>query len=382
MASLDKDVPLEDTAQALDRGISEVASPSGGRALLVPALGGVVLVGVLIALNVSGSEESATDEPLAVASLSLAQAPRVDPFPDDIPADTATELDDRTSALAYDLQRQALAEAEARRKRALERQRSPMVLFDESNGARVIDSSGHSGAGGTSISSAPLTRDARELSREERFLSDERSRGADERFASEGPARATRIESPRTVVPQGTLIQGVLETAIQSDLPGMIRAQVSQDVPSLTGVTVIPRGSRLIGRYQSGLARGQSRVLVVWTRCIRPDGVSIELGSPGTDSLGRAGVTGEVDTHFGEIFGAALLLSTLDGAIDIASARAQDSDGSTIVSSGGRDLSRAADTALRDRVRIPPTVNVAAGTVIQVFVARDLDLSVAAPEVR
>jgi type IV secretion system protein VirB10 len=176
-------------------------------------------------------------------------------------------------------------------------------------------------------------------------------------------------------VPQGTLIPGVLETAIQSDLPGLIRAQVSAPVPAFDGTLAIPRGSRLIGRYQSGLVRGQTRVFVVWTRLLRPDGVSIELGSPGADSLGRAGIAGDVDTHFFEIFGASVVLSLIDGGLEIAAAKAQDNDNSTIVSSGGDDLSRAAEIALKNRIDIPPTIRVASGAPIQVFVAKDLDFS-------
>ncbi|MGQ4828530.1 TrbI/VirB10 family protein, partial [Enterococcus faecalis] len=78
-----------------------------------------------------------------------------------------------------------------------------------------------------------------------------------------------------------------------SDLPGFVRAVVSRDVTGFDGNRVlIPAGSRLIGQYRSGLAAGQSRAFVIWTRMIRPDGVSVALGSPVTDTLGRAGLGG------------------------------------------------------------------------------------------
>ena len=111
-------------------------------------------------------------------------------------------------------------------------------------------------------------------------------------------------------MPEGTLIPGILETAIVSDLPGQMRAIVSQDVYSFDGRRVlIPTGTRLIGEYQSEIIRGQKRIFVVWTRMLRDDGVSVRLNSIGADSLGRAGLTGHVDNKFRERFGAAILLS-------------------------------------------------------------------------
>jgi type IV secretion system protein VirB10 len=83
----------------------------------------------------------------------------------------------------------------------------------------------------------------------------------------------------------------VLETAIDSDLPGYVRAVVSQDVRSFDGARVlIPRSSRLIGQYKSGVASGQTRAYVVWSRLIRPDGVSVALASPAIDDAGRTGL--------------------------------------------------------------------------------------------
>jgi type IV secretion system protein VirB10 len=94
----------------------------------------------------------------------------------------------------------------------------------------------------------------------------------------------------------------------------MVRAVTSEDVRSLDGRRVIvPAGSRLIGEYKSGLANGQTRVFIVWTRILRSDGVSVQLGSYGTDDLGRSGLTGEVDKHYFERFGAAIMLSVIEG---------------------------------------------------------------------
>jgi type IV secretory pathway VirB10-like protein len=118
------------------------------------------------------------------------------------------------------------------------------------------------------------------------------------------------------VVPQGAVIPAVMETAINSDLPGLARAMVTRDVKSFDGSTVlIPRGSRVIGQYKSGVALGASRVFVIWTRVIRPDGVTIQIGSPAADPLGRGGLEGKVDRHFFTRFGGSILMSVLNAGV-------------------------------------------------------------------
>ncbi len=189
--------------------------------------------------------------------------------------------------------------------------------------------------------------------------------------AESAAARAVRLQNPGTVVPQGTIIAGVLETAINSDLPGFTRAVVSQDVRSFDGSRVaIPRGSRLIGQYRSGLTVGQSRAFVVWSRLMRPDGSSIQLGSPGTDTLGRAGFAGEVDTHFFRRFGSAILLSVISGGI-----AALDTGNNQVIIRSSQDAQNVATVALQREINIPPTVKVPQGTPIRIFTARDLDFA-------
>jgi type IV secretion system protein VirB10 len=101
-------------------------------------------------------------------------------------------------------------------------------------------------------------------------------------------ARASVIRHLPTLVPQGTLIPAVLESALDSTKPGPARALVSRDVRGFDGARVlIPRGSRLFGDYRADVEPGQNRALVTWTRLIRPDGVAIALASPAGDPLGR-----------------------------------------------------------------------------------------------
>lgn len=183
-------------------------------------------------------------------------------------------------------------------------------------------------------------------------------------------AHAEHIADPSSTVVQGTMIPAVLETALNSDLPGYARAIVSRDVRSFDGEKVaIPRGSRLIGQYKSGLSSGQSRAFIIWTRLIRPDGVSIDLGSPVMDSTGQTGLSGQVNRHFFERFGGAALLSIV-GALP--SALAGGSSTALVINSGSGSESGASQALAAD-ARIAPTIRVPLGTPIQVFVARDLE---------
>jgi type IV secretion system protein VirB10 len=199
-------------------------------------------------------------------------------------------------------------------------------------------------------------------------------------------AKAKKIQRIDALVPEGTLIPGILETAIVSDLPGQVRAIVSQDVYSFDGRRIlIPTGTRLIGEYQSEITRGQTRIFVVWTRMLRDDGVSVRLNSIGADSLGRAGLTGRVDKRFRERFGAAILLSIVGAGASYltgygSEAAAGDSDDAQNAEELAREtlaqtFSDMANQALGDSLRIPPTISVSQGERIFVFVRQDLDFS-------
>jgi type IV secretion system protein VirB10 len=130
---------------------------------------------------------------------------------------------------------------------------------------------------------------------------------------------------------------------------------------------LIPRSSRLVGQYKSGLSAGQTRAYVIWSRLIRPDGVSIALGSPAVDFGGQSGLTGKVDSHFLKRFGSAVLLSVVGGLSSIAG-------NASVLVSGGQS---AASVAAQRDTTISPTVRVPQGQPIRVFTARDLDFSTA-----
>lgn len=196
--------------------------------------------------------------------------------------------------------------------------------------------------------------------------------GADDfatRIGGVGGTTATAAASfdPKTTVTQGTLIPAVLETAIDTDVPGYVRAVVSVDVRSFDGSRVlVPRSSRLIGQYKSGLQAGQKRAYVIWTRLIRPDGVSVNIASPAVGFAGETGLAGKVNTHFFERFGSAMLLSVVGGLSAIGG------NAGVIIAGGGQS---AAAAAVGQSAQIGPTVRVRQGQPIRVFTARDLDFS-------
>jgi type IV secretion system protein VirB10 len=182
-----------------------------------------------------------------------------------------------------------------------------------------------------------------------------------------GAATATAMIDPRTTVTQGTLIPAILETAIDTDVPGYVRAVVSADVRSFDGSRVlVPRSSRLVGQYKSGLQAGQKRAYVIWTRLIRPDGVSVAIASPAVTFSGETGLEGRVDSHFFERFGSAMLLSVIGGLSAIGG------NAAVVIGGGGQS---AAAAAVGQSGQIGPTIRVRQGEPIRVFTAKDLDFS-------
>jgi type IV secretion system protein VirB10 len=147
---------------------------------------------------------------------------------------------------------------------------------------------------------------------------------------------------------------------------------VSADVRSFDGSRVlVPRSSRLIGEYKSGLQAGQKRAYVVWTRLIRPDGVSVNIASPAIGFSGATGLEGKVNSHFFQRFGSAMLLSVIGGLTGLAGGA------SAVVAGGGQS---AAAAAVGQTGQIGPTVRIRQGEPVRVFTARDLDFSKVATE--
>ncbi len=222
----------------------------------------------------------------------------------------------------------------------------PALVADTSSGVTPAASSISGAAGGASGSPPAFTTDR---------------------------ANAGMLANRATTVAQGTLIPAVLETAFDSTRSGFARALVQRDVRGFDGTLVlIPRGSRLIGEYASDAAPGQKRAMIAWSRLIRPDGATIAIGSPAADPVGRGGVRAEVNSHFLERFAGAILQSTLDVGVNLASRAGN----SPVILALPGSVGGTGAAALRSP-EIPPTLRVPQGTSVSVFVARDLDFTAA-----
>jgi type IV secretion system protein VirB10 len=183
-------------------------------------------------------------------------------------------------------------------------------------------------------------------------------------------ARAELLPAQRLLLPKGAFIDCTLETAIDSTLPGMTTCVTATDVFGVDGkVVLMERGTKLIGETQGQVQQGQARVFVLWTEARTPAGVVVPLASPGADELGRSGLPGEVNRHFWERFGAAMLISIVDGAVEAASTR--NGGGAVVVDPAGSQS--VMTEVLKGTVNIPPTVTKKNGDRIQVLVARNLD---------
>lgn len=220
---------------------------------------------------------------------------------------------------------------------------------------------------------------------------------ADEAFAQNGQDRklafvnasvdrhtssAERIAPPASpfVVQAGTAIPAALITGIRSDLPGQITAQVTENVyDSPTGrATLIPQGARLIGLYDSQIAFGQSRVQLVWTRLIMPNGHSIVLErQQGTDGAGYSGLEDEVDNHWGELFKAAVLSTVLGVGAELG-AGADSGNNASILQAlrlgATNALNQTGQQVVRRDLNVQPTLTIRPGFPVRVIVNRDLVL--------
>ncbi|WP_273760272.1 type IV secretion system protein VirB10 [Bartonella sp. ML70XJBT.G] len=196
--------------------------------------------------------------------------------------------------------------------------------------------------------------------------------------------RASALPNRNFIITMGTPIPCILETAINSDQQGFTSCIVSRDILSDNGrVVLLDKGTQIIGEYRGGLKKGQRRLFVLWTRAKTPQGVIIALASPATDTLGRSGMDGDVDNHWLERIGSALLVSIVRDATNYAKERlsksqkkkdketvASDETSSTV--SSGQNI---ANILTENYANLPPTLTKNQGEMVNVFVARDLDFS-------
>ncbi len=181
------------------------------------------------------------------------------------------------------------------------------------------------------------------------------------------------------VLQAGAVIPAALLTGLNSDLPGQIAAQVTEDVyDSPTGtILLIPQGARLIGQYDAQVAFGQSRALLVWTRLIMPNGTSIVLErQPGTDTEGYAGLSDEVNNDWGLLFKAAILSTLLSVGAEVGTGtgNSEDNLADAIRQGGSQSFNQVGEQVVGRSLNVQPTITVRPGFPVRVLVTRDLIL--------
>lgn len=196
---------------------------------------------------------------------------------------------------------------------------------------------------------------------------------------------AQPLSNPDTIMVRGTFIRCVLQTRIISDFPGFASCVVTEPVYSFTGKRLLlPKGSKVLGKYRSTPIIG-NRLAVVWDRIITPTGIDVNMSSPSVDDLGSSGNPGYLDSHWGSRITAALLISMLSDGFSYAAA--ENGPKTTSISGGGlavqtpfqsntaQTLQNLAGQAVQSSAQRPATVTINQGTVIDVYVAKDVDFS-------
>lgn len=192
---------------------------------------------------------------------------------------------------------------------------------------------------------------------------------------------ATGREAPISpnVLRAGSVIPAVMETGIDSDLPGQILARVASNVYNTPdgSQVLVPQGAELIGTYDDQVSNGQSRVLVVWNRIIYPDGSSLDIESmPGASPSGYAGFHDQVNNHYFRIFGDALLLSVFSAGVQLSQPQASPnstySSQQVIAGSLGQQLGQTGQNLINRDIGIAPTLKIRQGYKFDVMITRDL----------
>jgi type IV secretion system protein VirB10 len=210
-------------------------------------------------------------------------------------------------------------------------------------------------------------------------------------LSEEVPNEGRKVKNMGNLVGQGRIIDAVLESAIDSSIPGTIRAIISRNVYAETGRNIIiPKGTRLYGSYSAG--GGAERVMIRWNRILRPDGISLSIDSFASDQFGRAGIEGDVDRRWGEIMASAVLLSTIPVVATIASqqisgARTKDVTTTNAVTGltsresdpindatrqFSNELSQATQQIVKGMIDTRTVVRISQGTRIKVMVNQDM----------
>jgi type IV secretion system protein VirB10 len=335
-----------------ENGLPEIAQQLRRKTPIIVAAIASVLIAIFVMFFHSQSSEK-IEKPVEETYAPQAQE-KVEVKSEPVPATATTEVKPTPSVTPEMMQAQILLMQE-KQKELQQRLSAPLMVVNNKVDAKPTE---------TNSNSQSQSKDANT-----QFLNQISSQTVD-------TVNATKIGNLNSIIAEGSLIHATLESATNSDLPGYVRATVREASFSEDGSQVlIQPGSRLIGQYKSGMLQGQSRIYIVWSRLITPDGVSVNLGSPGVDSLGVAGMgADEIDRHFWERFGTASLLSLIGAgaANNGVSNSDQNNSASEYRAAVASSFAQSASQSLQQESNIAPTLKTYQGKPIMVFVAKDI----------
>ena len=187
-------------------------------------------------------------------------------------------------------------------------------------------------------------------------------------------AFARRLSDMTFLLPKGTYIPCILDTAIQSDQAGMVACTLPRDVYGADGtVVLLDRGAQVLGEYRTAtLTYGKRRIFAVWDRVRTPEGVVVDIASPGTGPLGRAGMGGKIDNHYWQRVGIPVLMSAVSFGTESWAREQLTSDQAQWIEQTTND---SLSTVLAEFAKIKPTLHKHQGATINILVARDVDLT-------
>lgn len=189
--------------------------------------------------------------------------------------------------------------------------------------------------------------------------------------------RASMMPDRNLLLSKGTFIECILETKVDTTVPGMTSCVFPRNIYSANGKTLLlERGSKAVGEYKGAVENGLNRIFVLWTQIQTPNGVRINLNSPSTDALGGAGLSGDIDFHWWRRFGNALLFTLIQDGFDFGMSKNTENNGGVNYYQNSQDgMERIIEEAMRQSGNIPPTLTKNQGERIGILVARDVDFS-------
>ena len=189
--------------------------------------------------------------------------------------------------------------------------------------------------------------------------------------------RAEKMPDRNMLLAKGTFIDCILETRLDTTVPGMTSCVIPRNIYSSNGkVLLLERGSKAIGEYRGAVENGLNRIFVLWTQVQTPQGIRMNLDSPATDALGGAGMSGEIDFHWWRRFGNALLFTLVQDGFEFGMTKQTENNGGVNYYQNSEDgMKEIIREAMRQSGNIPPTLTKNQGERIGIFVARDVDFS-------